>query len=200
MTTASSENDSKPTNKEIQEWWNWLLSIPHNKSPLLGGTHVSEGQTMSVWCLACTGGKGGIGGIDPHIRKLDATSAQKDVLIPVFVAGYTEKEAGVHGKNAMEAARDFVKDPEEIVLEVDGRPVKPHYLEMGPFKVSITANHVCDCHEEDLGPGDYTDFYTAGYWLRLPHPKTQKTYNIKFGGSNMKRNNFKTQVTYEVKV
>ena len=71
---------TKPTEKEVQEWWRWLLAIPWDKSPLHGGDNVSEGQADAfTWCLACTGGRGGIGGIDPNLRVLDATSAQKDI-------------------------------------------------------------------------------------------------------------------------
>lgn len=191
MSTQSGNHGVKPTEDEVQKWWQWLLSIPWERSPLHGGNYVSQGQRKApTWCLVCTGGRGGIGGVDPNRRLLDASTPRKDILIPVHVAAYTKEEVTI---NPMAAARNFVEKGKRV-LKVNGRSLKPYYIETGPFKAKIPKNHICDSHL--LGAGEH-DFHSAGYWLKIPHPRQRKKYNIRFGGS---KGDFKTEVNYQVTV
>jgi hypothetical protein len=207
MSTSVVEG-SKPTEKEIQEWWQWVLSMPLNRSPLRGGEFLLIGQDrLSNWCLTCTGGMGSKGGED-HDRSLDVSKSKKDILIPVFVGAYCKEEVKGKSVHPMDYAKSFVNPnglsrvsqmPHadggiEIFLEVNGTPLQPHYMEYGPFQTVLPENHICDCIQ--MLKDEKPQFYSAGWWLKIPHP-SGKGYTIKFGGTNHAWP-FHTRVTYHI--
>ena len=188
-----------PRDSEVKEWWEWLLRIPEDKTPLKGGEFVRQNQNKSVICLACTGGLGGNGGVDPSIRELAITDTGKEVLIPIFVRAYV-KEEGNFGRDeeAKRAAIEAVKDAPGKFLRIDNRPYEIYYKETGPFDIKkIPENNILDNPSLRRKQLDYNNAYSAGYWSKVKLPRKGTPYEIKFGGE---KGRFKTEVTYKVTV
>jgi hypothetical protein len=199
---------SVPTKEEIEEWWRWVLSKPKDQNPLIDGKFVEVGQEgLTNWCLTCTGG--GSLKEEDHERSLDVSKEEKNILIPVFVAAYCEEEIDGKAADPIAYARSLVnpngisglikmphtKENIQIHLNVDGNPLEAHYIETGPFSIVPPEHHICDC-EQDL-KDEKCQFYSAGWWSKIPHP-SGKGYTIEFGGANDARP-FRTRVTYKIK-
>ena len=197
----------RPTEGEIKEWWEWLYGIDQKKSPALGGKNVELNQDKSNWCLVCTiAGLRAKKGTD-HNRRLDVAGKKKSILVPVFVASYTDEELKAdpgtqNCQNPIHRARDFVmahnNDARHLTLEVDGKPVKSFYCQSKSLKsadgldIKPSQENVCGINNVKKNH----KFYHAGWWCKLPHPGPGNAYKVKFGGFNDQ--GFSTKVTYRV--
>jgi hypothetical protein len=182
----------KPSDEEINEWWKWVLDIPAKDSPFLGGKNAGMNQIKPFWCLACTGGLGGKGGIDNNDRILHIGGHKKDhVIIPVFTRATCKEELGP-GNDDAKAATHSKKGVEkaDISVEINDmyKIVPTTLLETGPFEAHVPAGNVLDEPSLQSKAGDYS-FYSAGYWLKIP----SGDYRLTFGGS---KGDFVTKVTY----
>jgi hypothetical protein len=186
-----------PRDSEIEEWWEWLLRIPEGKTPLKGGEFVRQNQNKSIFCLACTGGLGGNGGVDPNIRELAITDISKEVLVPVFVRAYVKEEGNFNtDEEARQAAIKAVKDAPRKFLQIDDVDYDIYYKETGPFNIrGIPENNILDNPALRRRQLDYNNAYSAGYWSKVKLPRRGTHYKIRLGGQ---KDNFKTEVTYKI--
>lgn len=203
----SRENDlikfTKPTPKDIEEWWKWSSSIPEEndkkqKHPFFEGGETNQSQTKDFICLACVGRRGG----KDHNRKV-TVPAGKDILVPVFVASYSEVE--LPKKNADQRLEECVREtekPKHLEFSVDKIIMDPYYIKTHPFP--LKHPNACIVDPTGIKEGDY-EAISAGYWCKLSLPKRDQPYTIKFGGTtDINTGNgpteFHTEVTYKVTV
>ena len=177
--------------KRQAEWWKWILSFPKISNPLQG-FDISYEHLRSIF-LSCTGG-----GEDLSRTVRIPTDVTKDILVPIFTSEYCTGELGTDSTDAelLEAARDDVKDPIEIGLNLDGTEINAlsdFYLEYGPFYVTLPPGHILG---ERIPAGKYRAF-CAGYWLKLNSYSDDQSHSITFGGTG--RNGFHTKVGYSVR-
>ena len=199
-----STNQHKPTEDEVKDWWRWILSIPADKSPFLGGQNVNESQNRITYCLACTGGLGSRGSQDLN-RELDVQGKPpRAILIPVFVAAYTADEVPqtVSVKDPLAYAQRLV-NPQNMSannfsrsLVINKLPTEPFLIENVQFTAEIPNNHVLD---QNLPAGSY-QFNSSGWWYKIPVEDQEAggDITIRFGGKN-KQENFETDVQYIIK-
>jgi hypothetical protein len=179
-----------PLAEETAEWWKWILSCPAKSNPLKGFDFSYE-HLPSIY-LSCTGG-----GEDISRTIRIPMGITKDVLVPIFTSEYCTGELGAASTDAdlLEAARDDVKDPIELGLNIDGTEVNSLsdlYLEYGPFYVTLPPGHILG---NTVSAGKYRA-YCAGYWLKLDSFSDDGSHSITFGGTG--RNGFHTKVGYSV--
>lgn len=182
----------KPTDDEVNQWWEWVLSIPSQDSPFLGGKNVDKNQVKPFWCPACTGGLGGKGGIDNNDRIINRGGRKKDnIIIPVFTRATCKEELGPKASDSEAASYSRMKvENANVSVEINNMyTIVPTTLMLtGPFPAHVPAGNVLDEPSLQDKAGDYT-FYSAGYWLKIP----SGDYRITFGGS---KGDFVTKVTY----
>jgi hypothetical protein len=196
-----STDQHKPTVDEVKDWWKWILSIPADRSPFLGGQNVNESQNRITFCLACTGGLGSRGSQDLN-RVLDARGKSKAILIPVFVAAYTADEVPqtVSVKDPLAYAQRLV-NPQNMSadnfsksLVIDNVPKETFLIEDVQFTAEIPNNHVLD---QNLPAGTY-QFNSSGWWYKIPVEDQDGYITVRFGWKN-KQENFETDVQYIIK-
>jgi hypothetical protein len=197
----------QPTDAEIEDWWTWLLSFSQVQSPLGGGNNVGRGNPRSSWCCACTGGRGGNGGIDNNDRNLPiGRDLQKAVLIPVLTTANCKEELRNAGnlaptdEDARNSARSKVEPPNSLkcVIKTDNgnyniTPTDDSLIESGPFPADTPANNILDAPALQASAQKGLLFYSAGYWLKLNLPRGN--YTVNFGG---RKGSFNTEVTYRI--
>jgi hypothetical protein len=100
-------------------WWEWALSVPAAKSPLLDvdGSHCSEGQTGTVWFLAGTTGSA-------PVTRSCTIPAGKFIFLPVAnavnFAPYPE-ETTLDLRKTIET---FMDSATVLRIVIDGAPIK----------------------------------------------------------------------------
>lgn len=190
-----------PNQEDITQWWQWVSRLPEERHPFLPGGQINlRVQPANLICLACLGRRGG-----NETRKLDVC-AGKDILVPVFVASYSEVELEGTIQSRLdrciqETRKD--KDGRNIEFSVDNIYVDPYFL---VTETSFPVHHpnMCTKLPKDKPEGDYQTV-SAGYWCKLSLPERQDPYIIKFGGDTDIEvgefaGEFKTHVTYEITV
>ncbi len=121
---------------------------------------------------------------------------KKDILIPVFCCEYSTAEDGINStpEDLLRMARDDSDSPIEMEYFLDGVDLKPHYVETGPFNISVPSNHLLT--NENADPGTHTAV-TVGYW-HLLKPLPPGKHKLRFGGIN--KQGFHTKIECIVNV
>jgi hypothetical protein len=191
MSTVTIE---QPTGQEITDWWQWAAGFTGDKTPFAigkGENIVDQAQNKSTYCLSCTGGKGGK---DIAVRNLRPAiaAANKDILIPVYVAG---------AENLDEANEELGSSP-SITLEINGVD-----RSNDAKKVTIDIAQVNFQGTEQTNTfkiaGHKAPFHTVGFWAKVPSSQKNQLVSVKFGGNGGKISAgspdiFETEVTYRL--
>jgi hypothetical protein len=196
-----------PTEGDVKQWWQWVSSIPEinqngQKHPFLQGGETNQKQPKNFICLACLGRRGG-----SDNRKI-TVSPGKDILVPVFVASYSEIELPGESLSILldrciqETQKG--KDGKNVEFSVDNIVVDPYFMAtQTPFPLQH-PNMCVSKLPKDKKEGTYQTM-SAGYWCKLSLPEQKQPYVIKFGGeTNIEVGEnagiFRTNVTYEVTI
>src|SRR5690349_21500783 len=85
--------DERPFDKSWEEWtaiwWNWAISVPRDKNPLIDetGKYCGEGQNGPVWFLAGTSGN-----TYKAERRCNIPS-ERAILFPIIASQFSYSEA-----------------------------------------------------------------------------------------------------------
>lgn len=165
------------TDQDLKSWWDFASSYNSTEHPFKqdGGAFLSRHQPSDLLCLTCTGDR------DPctfptEVRKLPAAN-NKPILIPVFVAGASDP------KKALEELGDNVR----WFLLIDNQAVNP------VWKHSVVHNIAFkDANPFNEPAENNSDYYTVGFWYKIPAEHADSVKFISFGGSS----SFSTSVIY----
>lgn len=184
---------SRPYNLSYGEWtarwWQWAMSIPIDKNPLIDSTgkYCAEGQHGPVWFLAGTSGK-------THLAERKCTiPSKKSILFPVIVSQFSYSEIP-EIKTDEELISHTAKDIVHWSLleaNIDGielQNLNQYRIQFGPFDLTITDNNIWN-----VVPG-YTKAVSDGFWVFL-ESLTEGHHMIGFRGIEP---NFQSEVTYNI--
>jgi len=164
---------SQPHGKSYSEWavawWQWVMSIPADRNPLLDttGAFAGEGQSGPVWFLAGTFG----GSADRTYSIPQGKTLVLPVFNWIFGAGAFDCEPSVPGVPCdvptLQASAAFNTEAATVVeVEIDGMSVKNvrdyRASSPGPFTINYPDNSV-----SGLPSGSYFPNVADGYWLIL---------------------------------
>ncbi len=153
----------------VVKWWQWVMSIPADRNPLIDetGEFANEGQSGSVWFVAGTFGN--------SAERSYTVPAGKALFVPVFNcifgAGVFDCDPTVPGVPCVvcelqDTAAVNTEAIEVLEVTIDGRPVKNvrryRASSPGPFAIHYPDNSVAGVPE-----GDYFPQVADGYWLML---------------------------------
>lgn len=191
-------------------WWQWALSMPVDKNPLLDTADCSKGQSGKVWFLAGT-----FGG---SVERKCTMPAEKAILFPIINAEWSVVEANsIDGKcflpdvisgTTEEALRacakaqiDHVTIKEASVDGVQLQDLDNYRVESPLFEFTLPKNNI-------LGlPAGSSPSVSDGYWILLaPLPVGKHTVHFRgvavFPNPKPKKPPFvfETEVTYSLSV
>ncbi|HET6717902.1 MAG TPA: hypothetical protein VFG90_12280 [Nitrososphaeraceae archaeon] len=171
--------DSKPYGNTFEEWtikfWQWLLPIPTDKSPMTDttGERCSENQNSSspVFFLVFSGG-------GSAVRTCDVP-AGKAILVPVNVVECSFAEMNVKTEEELHtcAEEDESSNP-GLFLSVDGKQFK----ELETYRVHSRAFDTNFPENPIFGKPGPTRAVSDGYWVIL-EPLTPGKHDIHFKAS-----------------
>ncbi len=185
--------DSRPYNVSYAEWtaiwWQWAMSIPIYKNPLIDSTgeYCMEGQHGPVWFLAGTSGK-------KHVAQRKCIiPGKKSILFPIIVSQFsysevpdikTDKELIAH------TAKDIVRwNLLEVVIDgIRLQDLHQYRIQVGPFDLTISPNNIWN-----IVPG-LTKAVSDGFWVFL-ESLSDGDHTIRFRGIEP---NFETGVIYNI--
>jgi len=166
-------------------WWQWALSIPADRNPLLDttGEFAGESQRGPVWFVAGT--------FSSTVERSYTVPSGKALFIPVFVwifgSGVFDCEPTIPGVTCdvptLQATAAMNTEAAEVLeVTIDGVPVQNlrQYRGASPggFSVVYPENSVVNAaFGVDLPAGTYTPQVTDGYWLMLT-PLRKGTHEI----------------------
>ena len=172
--------DSKPYGSTYEDWtikfWQWLLPIPEDKSPMTDttGERCSENQNSSspVFFLVFSGG-------GSAVRTCDVP-AGKAILVPVNVVECSFAEMNVKTEEELRrcAEEDESSNP-GLFLSVDGKQFKDletYRVHSKVFDTNFPENNIFAAK-----PGP-TRAVSDGYWIIL-EPLTPGKHDIHFKAS-----------------
>jgi hypothetical protein len=147
-----------------EEWWKWAASFEDDDSPIVDrtGDLCASGQQGAVWFLA------GVYGSAP-VKRECTIPADKWIFFPIV--NYVVASAGGCAA-AVETAREYTDDPEELTLIIDGERIQ--HVEQHRFPTP------CFSLDDDEESGEA--FVAAnGYFIMLK-PLSAGHHTIKWGG------------------
>jgi hypothetical protein len=159
------------------KWWQWLASIPSDKSPAADetGIHAAVDQRYSsVWFLAGTlGGK--------SVNRKCVLPAKKSILFPVinYEINHIEKP---DLKSEQDLIRHVVEDQDDILnLEcmIDSRVIPVYRVRSDPFLFTITIHKN---NPFNITGGATTRATSDGYWVFLKRLEPGE-HDLYFAGS-----------------
>jgi hypothetical protein len=173
------------------KWWQWALSIPIDRNPLIDSTgeYCAEGQNGPVWFLAGTTDK------THSAERRCIIPSGKAILFPIIVSQFSYSEV------------PFIKNDEELIshtakdivrwslLEatIDGlklSDLQKYRIQFGPFDLSLPENNIWNIR---AGP---TKAVSDGFWIFLK-PLKDGEHTINFHGIEP---HFETEVRYQITV
>ena len=175
-----------------EDWWEWLLGQPFDKSPLYDstGANCTQGQHGEMWFLA-----GAADGVP--VTRSCTVPKNKSLLFPVVNIGYF----GFVDDPPEQRKRDYVRAQiapaadSVVTVSVDGVDVTDDILFVTSFfKLKLKADNLFGAPKGFmLDPsGD------AGYYLKLP-PLSPGEHTIHFTGL-INSTGFSVDVTYAITV
>jgi hypothetical protein len=187
--------DSKPYNLSYTEWtikwWQWAMSIPQDKNPLIDktGKYCAEGQNGPVWFLAGTSDK-------THQAQRRCTIPNgKAILFPIIVSQFSFSEVP-HITTDKELISHTAEDInrwsvlETTVDEIRLGHLDEYRIQSGPFELFVPDNNIWD-----IKPGP-TKAASDGFWVFLG-PLSDGNHTIRFHGIEP---NYETAVTYNLTI
>jgi hypothetical protein len=185
--------DARPYNLSYGEWtarwWQWALSIPIGKNPLLddNGTHCTEGQNGPVWFLAGTTGK------TYSASRLCNIPSGKGILLPIIASEFSFAE--FPSAKAEEDLFSYVSKDldscsllEAVVDDFVLQKLDRYRIRSGPFDINLPFNNVWN-----VIPGP-TKAVSDGFWIFLG-PLNDGEHTLRIQGIEP---NFQTKVTYRL--
>ena len=170
----------------VVDWWQWVLSIPADRNPLLDttGEFAGESQHGPVWFVAGTFGD--------SVERSYTVPQGKALFVPVYVwtfgAGTFDCEPSVPGVPCVvcelqELAKTSTEAAEVLEVTIDGVPVQNlrRYEAASPkaFRVFYPVNSVVNAaFDVDLPGGIYRPQVADGYWLML-QPLAKGTHELR---------------------
>jgi len=184
------------SNKIIYEelsikWWQWALSIPIPKNPILDttGENGGIGQSGGVWFLAGTKGTTGV-------KRTVDIPANKFIFIPIFKIisfPYPTFETNDQLKGDVKGYIDQVKVHN---VELDGKNLDNFRVDSRIFIFTVPKNNYLNLDYPDLPARSYRAA-SDGYWIMLkPLPVGKHTIVI---NGNIDES-LKNQVTYTINI
>jgi hypothetical protein len=178
-------SNAAPHGKTYGEWaaafWQWVLSIPADRSPLTDttGAFAGENQSGPVWFVAGTFGS--------SEERSYTVPAGKSLFVPVynwiFGSGAFDCDPSVPGVPcdvpALQAAAAANTEAADVLeVSIDDVPVQNvrgyRAASLAPFSITYPENSVTG-----LPAGTYFPQVADGYWLMLaPLPKGVHTLRI----------------------
>lgn len=170
----------KSYNEWVVNWWQWVLSIPADRNPLIDetGESAGEGQRGPVWFVAGTFGN--------SVERSYPVPAGKALFVPVFNwifgAGAFDCDPSNPGVPCVvceleQLAAANTKAADVLEVSVDGVPVQNirryEASSPGPFAIRYPENSVVG-----LPAGRYFPNLADGYWLMLK-PLPPGTHEIR---------------------
>jgi hypothetical protein len=146
------------------EWWNWVLKIPFEASPLFDGTgeFCDKGQKGPVWFLSST-----LGYSDENspVERNCTVPSGKALFFPIInaIGGALASDPPEKQTEVFLRYQTHCSSPTELVAEIDGIPIKNlyHYFEQSPvFDLNLPANNLFG-----TDPVVYSPSVDAGYYL-----------------------------------
>jgi hypothetical protein len=146
-------------NEWTAKWWQWVLSVPKSKNPLIDdtGKNCYKNQSGPVWFLAGT--------LKGPVERSCTIPANSAILFPVI--NVEASVAGGDGTTEEELAAcvkfeiDQIKDIRAIISGKKLDNLKQYRIRSPLFKMSLPADNV-------LGlPAQTTEMMSEGYWLFL---------------------------------
>jgi hypothetical protein len=171
--------DSKPYGSSYEDWtikfWQWLMPIPENKSPMTDttGERCRENQNASspVFFLVFTGG-------GSAVRTCDVP-AGKAILVPINVVECSFAEMNVKTEEELHtcAEEDESSNP-GLFLSVDGKEFK----DLETYRVHSRAFDTYLPENPIFGEPGPTRAVSDGYWVIL-EPLSPGKHDIHFKAS-----------------
>ncbi len=168
-------------------WWQWALTQPTDKNPVLDptGVHCAQGQTGPVWFLAGTFGS------DPVVREC-TVPAGKMLFFPISNIICVATEEGETSDTCAEDAAAYMDsvDVGGLAAKVDGIPIQ----QLDSYRVGGTAFPLT-LHEDNLfglPAGEY-GAGADGFYLMLA-PLSRGEHEIHFSAAGS------LDVTYRITV
>ena len=180
-------------------WLQWAMSIPASSNPILDtdGTFAAVGQSGKVWFLA-----GNFGGATERSITIASGTPLFFPIVNIFWNNTPEygdapwsAEQEAYARSVIGAVVDTAQN---LVLEIDGRPVRNIYN----YRVASPAG-LCNIPLTDnilgapLQPIPH-ECVADGYWALLP-PMSVGEHTIRFAGG-FSANGFSLDVTYHITV
>ena len=165
-------------------WWQWSLSIPADRNPLVDetGADAAQGQSGHVWFLAGIFGAGG------SVERTATIPAGKALFFPIF--NVVNINAPQLGDPPWSAARELelrqqlaaeVDSVTDLSAEIDGRPVADlasyRVQDEQPFMVDLPDNNLFGVPADTYGPS-----VSDGYFLLLA-PLAPGNHTIHFSST-----------------
>lgn len=191
--------DSKPYGKSYAEWsaiwWQWLLSIPKDKSPAgdLTGENCGRNQQGPIWFLAGTFG----GAVE---RACTIPSGKAIMFSPInSECSYAEYPDEKTETDLLECAKTFQDQTTSAQVTINGTVIENldgFRIQSPPFNVTFPENNVFG-----ISPGQ-TQAVSDGLWIILK-PLPPGEHRIGFKGSSIDftagaTNTFVSDATYNV--
>jgi len=186
--------DSRPYDMTYGEWtskwWQWVMSIPRDKNPLLDttGEYCCQGQNGPVWFLAGTADI-------IQVERRCTIPTGKSILFPIIVSQFSYSEIP-YIKTDEELIAHTAKDIDRWILlnaTVDGfklNDLDKYRVSVGPFDLAVSENNIWNMQ------AGTTKAVSDGFWLFL-EPLDEGIHNIFFHGIEP---HFETQVIYHVTI
>jgi hypothetical protein len=187
--------NSKPYGFQYGEWtgkwWQWALSIPKDRNPLIDSTgeHCAEGQNGPVWFLAGTTGK-----MHWAERRCIIPSG-KAILFPILVSQFSYSEVPSI-KTDEELISNTAKDIAHWSLleaTIDGlklHDLDKYRIQFGPFDLSLPENNIWNIRAGS------TKAASDGFWVFLK-PLTVGDHTVNFHGIEP---HFETEARYHLTI
>ncbi len=190
--------DSKPYGLSYGEWsakwWQWALSIPTDRNPLIDttGEFCGEEQSGNVWFLAGT-----FGG---SATRTCTIPAGKAILFPIINAECSTVEGNGETKAELSACAkdliDLVTVKEATVDGVSLQNLDSYRVQSPLFTFTIPPDNILGI--DTGGTSESSNSVSDGYWILLA-PLSVGEHTVHFRGV-VPEFNFETEVTYELTV
>jgi hypothetical protein len=172
------ENDSESRRGEngsslSVQWWQWALSIPTSRNPLLDttGANCMVGQQGSTWFLAGLFGGGG-----PIIRNCTVPD-NVSIFFPLVnsinfnapnICG--QGPANISVADLRAGAAPFIDGAISLLVDLDGKPVRSKRVRSQVFVVALPEDNIFDAPCATLGgaPGGiFSPAIDDGYYAQI---------------------------------
>lgn len=173
------------------KWWQWVISIPKGKNPLLDNTgkNCAEGQYGPVWFLAGTSDK------THQPERRCVIPSGKAILFPIIVSQFSYSEVPFikTDKDLISYTEKDINNWSLLDVTIDGvklPKLSEYRIQVGPFDLLIPESNIWDIQS---GP---TRAVSDGFWVFL-EPLSDGNHIINLHGIEP---NFETRVTYYVTI